>query len=138
MFLHDNPPRLYAFTANLEKFVERPGGPGKNFMVVCGKSPSDVKIVMQSELPMTADITKSHPFSGNVIHALNARIKEFASLHQVVFVDFASLVSSRAGDFDSSFTFDGTHPNGKVYAKLETVLAPYVMAEQDKRQNVVS
>lgn len=60
------------------------------------------------------------------IENLNARIREYADINDIPYIDYYSAMTGRDRELYEGFTSDGVHPNEAGYAVMEGILLPAI------------
>lgn len=92
-----------------------------------------IKVILTSVLPV--DKYGWRPEVSDVpekIKALNARIKDFATANDIVYVDYYAPMVVDGGALNPSYTNDGVHPTPYGYDVMETLIVPVIKAELAK------
>ncbi len=73
----------------------------------------DAKVILQAVYPVNShvDPIMVGKRKNKDICEMNAKLKEIAEKHKVVFADFTDLLSDEHGRFNREYTYDGLHPN---------------------------
>ncbi len=88
---------------------------------------NNMKVLLASVLPVT-----SFAWNPNItnhkdkIESLNARIKEYADSHGMLYVDYYSKMVTPDRGLIGTLTTDGVHPNDAGYEIMEDILLPLV------------
>lgn len=88
---------------------------------------NNMKVLLASVLPVT-----SFAWNPNItnhkdkIESLNARIKEYAESHGMLYVDYYSKMVTPDRGLIGTLTTDGVHPNDAGYEIMEDILLPLV------------
>lgn len=90
---------------------------------------NNIKVVLASVLP-TCDYIKvqSDRRPNQKIIALNAWIKEYATLQSHIYLDYFSAMLDDKGELKKELTYDGLHPNDEGYAVMQPLAAKAIEA----------
>lgn len=86
------------------------------------------QIIISSVYPVNKDINKSMVGSRTnaAIIEINRQLKQFCSENDSVYADVASVLTDVKGEFISSYTYDGLHPNANGYIQIANYLRSYL------------
>lgn len=101
----------------------------RNVKAMCEMAAANgIRVVLASTLPhggfpWNPSITDAMP----KILSLNAKVREYAELNGISYVDwFAEMVSADGTRMRDGLSKDGVHPNSDGYAIMERIVLPYV------------
>lgn len=88
---------------------------------------NNIKVLLASVLPVTSFAwNPSITNHKDKIESLNARIKEYAESHGMLYVDYYSKMVTPDRGLIGTLTTDGVHPNDAGYEIMEGILLPLV------------
>ncbi len=88
---------------------------------------SSAKIYLESIYPVNTKTRDGSEADDNeAIAEVNAELEKYAKDNKVIYIDMYHELLDKDGDFAKVYTNDGLHPNTMGYAKITSVLLPYI------------
>lgn len=88
------------------------------------------KLYVESIYPINPDNDKnwSEEMDNEIIKKINKNIEEYCNSKKIVYIDIFDELMDDNGCFSKEYSDDGLHPNNVGYAKITSLLMPYILS----------
>jgi lysophospholipase L1-like esterase len=83
---------------------------------------NQIEVILCSVLPAAQFPWRKHLKPAEKIIQLNELLEKYAAQHDVIYLDYYSVLVNDSKGLKQEFTYDGVHPNLKGYQVMEPLL----------------